>query len=141
MAHSSRQASDHIVRMAALHTPRQLKNKAMILIAAFLFQHECIACEIRASQVEATEDAAETRAAVMADLQSMLCAVIADGTTLSIIHDLLAQIDGDFDRASPPTIKAVVDQMHAALDDDDCRSRLEHLFKHPITPSSDELIN
>ena len=42
MAHSSRQVSDHIVRMAALHTPRQLKNKAMILIAAFLFQHESL---------------------------------------------------------------------------------------------------
>ena len=28
-----------------------------------------------------------------------------------------------------------------ALDDDDCRSRLEHLFNHPITPSSDDLIH
>ena len=136
MSYPSRQFTDHIVRMAALHTPRQLKNKAMVLIAAFLFQHECIACEIRAAQVESAEDAA-----VLADLQSMLCAVIADGTTLSIIHDLLAQIDGDFDRASPPTIKAVVDHMHAAMNDDDCRSRLEHLFNHPITPPSDDLIH
>ena len=136
MSYPSRQFTDHIVRMAALHTPRQLKNKAMVLIAAFLFQHECVACEIRAAQVESAEDAA-----VLADLQSMLCAVIADGTTLSIIHDLLAQIDGDFDRASPPTIKAVVDHMHAAINDDDCRSRLEHLFNHPITPPSDDLIH
>ena len=136
MSYPSRQFTDHIIRMAALHTPQQLKNKAMVLIAAFLFQHECIACEIRAAQVESAEDAA-----VMADLQSMLCAVIADGTTLSIIHDLLVQIDGDFDRASPPTIKAVVDHMYAALDDVDCRSRLEHLFNHPITPPSDDLIH
>ena len=136
MSYPSRQFTDHMIRMAAVHTPRQLKNKAMVLIAAFLFQHECIACEIRAAQVESAEDAA-----VMADLQSMLCAVIADGTTLSIIHDLLAQIDGDFDRASPPTIKAVVDHMHAAMNDDDCRSRLEHLFNHPITPPSDDLIH
>ena len=136
MSYPSRQFTDHIIRMAALHTPQQLKSKAMVLIAAFLFQHECIACEIRAAQVESAEDAA-----VLADLQSMLCAVIADGTTLSIIHDLLAQIDGDFDRASPPTIKAVVDHMHAAINDDDCRSRLEHLFNHPITPPSDDLIH
>ena len=136
MSYPSRQFTDHIIRMAALHTPQQLKSKAMVLIAAFLFQHECIACEIRAAQVESAEDAA-----VLADLQSMLCAVIADGTTLSIIHDLLAQIDGDFDRASPPTIKAVVDHMHAAMNDDDCRSRLEHLFNHPITPPSDDLIH
>ena len=141
MSYPSRQFTDHMIRMAAVHTPRQLKNKAMVLIAAFLFQHECVATEIRTAQVEATDDAAETRAAVMADLQSMLCAVIADGTTLSIIHDLLAQIDGDFDRASPPTIKAVVDHMYAALDDVDCRSRLEHLFNHPITPPSDDLIH
>jgi len=138
MTRSQREVTDHIIRIAALHTPQQLKSKARVLIAAFLFQHECIACEIRAAQLEAAEDAAETRTAVLADLQSMLCAVIADGTSLSIIDDLLDSVDANFDKASPPTIKAVVDQMHASLTDSEQRAFLEQMLSHPIDPSSDE---
>ncbi len=137
MTSSPRQITDHIIRMAALHTPQQLKSKALVLIMAFLFQHECVATEIRAAQVESLEDT-DDPLAVLADLQDMLSAVIADGTTLSIIHDLLASIDADFDKASPPTIKAVVDHMHASLDDSEQRAFLERMLSHPIEPSSDE---
>ena len=137
MSSSPRQITDHIIRMAALHTPQQLKSKALVLIMAFLFQHECVATEIRTAQVESLEDT-DDPLAVLADLQDMLSAVIADGTTLSIIHDLLASIDADFDKASPPTIKAVVDHMHASLDDSEQRAFLERMLSHPIEPSSDE---
>jgi hypothetical protein len=137
MSYSSRQITDHIIRMAALHTPQQLKSKALVLIMAFLFQHECVAAEIRAAQSESLRDA-DDPIAVLTDLQDMLAAVVADGATLAVIHDLLASIDADFDKASPPTIKAVVDHMHASLDDSEQRAFLERMLSHPIESSSDE---
>ena len=137
MSYSSRQITDHIIRMAAIHTPQQIKAKALVLILAFLFQHECVASEIRTAQVESLQDC-DDPVAVVADMQDMLAAVIADGTTLSVIHDLLASLDADFDKASPPTIKAVVDHMHASLDDSEQRAFLERMLSHHIEPSSDE---
>ena len=134
---SSRQITDHIIRMAALHTPKQLKSKALVLILAFLFQHECVAAEIRADQLSLLEDT-EDQALLLADLQDMLCAVVADGSTLNTVHELLASIDDNFAKASPPTVKAVVDHMHASLEDHEQRAFLERMLNHPIDLASDE---
>ena len=133
MTHSPRQITDHIIRMAALHTPQQLKRKALVLITAFLFQHECLATELKAAQLEAVEDCDDPMA-VIRDFQQMLHGVIADGTVLSLIHELLTHINADFQKASPSVIKAVVDHMHASLDDDEQRAFLERMLSHPTEP-------
>ena len=119
---------DQIARLAQLMTPMHAAAKAEQYLKVLLFQHEALQLELFENLKDSLEES-------LAQYNS----VMVDSHHLVLIVQLLRQIDTAFDRASPSSAKAVLNQFkeEARNDNSDAIEKLNRIFNK--SPDGDHL--
>ena len=119
---------DQIARLAQLLTPMHAAAKAEQYLKVLLFQHEALQLEM----LEVLKTNADENL-------SGYTSVVLDVSHISLILELLRNIDTAFDRASPSSAKEVLNQLKKETQNDKSKAieNLNRLFN--ISPDGDHL--
>ena len=118
---------DQIARLAQLLTPMHAAAKAEQYLKVLLFQHEALQLEM----LEVLKTNADENL-------SGYTSVVLDVSHISLILELLRNIDTAFDRASPSSAKEVLNQLKKETQNDKSKAieNLNRLFN--ISPDGDQ---
>ena len=119
---------DQIARLAQLMTPMHAAAKAEQYLKVLLFQHEALQLEL----LEVLKTNAEENL-------TGYTSVVLDARHIVLILQLLGNVDTAFDRASPSSAKAVLQQLKAESQNDKSKAieNLNRLFNN--SPDGDHL--
>jgi hypothetical protein len=135
--HPSDQA-EQAIRFASIHRPQQIKQKLLVSLRAFIFQHEALlhesAKEIRA-MFECGCDECIVNCAEGLAVYGQIC---ADLRQLSNAHDLVCDVSAHFPRPGADSMEVAAEglrermiQTCAGDSTDEARESLERLISNP----------
>ena len=120
-----------LASIASIYKPSQLRTKAEFYIKCLMFQHDCLMVDA----INGLDDDFEK-------FWIPATALIRDRQQLTLVLELIDQVDFDYELASPEAVKSFLDECREEITRNsnkltEMRLRLENLFKD--SPNADHL--
>jgi len=137
---------EQILRMAALYRPHQLKEKALQLIRAFVFQHQALVTEATAVLEERIESGDIPSEDDRLSIYRFIADIACDIRQLEMAHDALITISPDYERAGRHATEATAEVYRESVLSDcldstveEARAALEHILDHDLNTDDEEV--
>ena len=135
---------EKVISLGAVHRPQQIKAKLLMLLRAFIFQHEALIVE-GDSDIKAMLDCGcdECRD-VLPDAIGTYSQITSDLRQLVTAHDLVADVSAEFDRPTAESLSDAAVNLRERMiqacisgSPDEARSVLERLLSHTTDTETD----